>query len=74
MSSKNHMVPLSCIDPKTYPTLYKYWSAVRKDPNQPNLSKWMIKNREQLDKEIGKWSKWFRNSNEYKVWMGTDKG
>jgi hypothetical protein len=51
------MVPMSAIDKDKYPTLYKYWSALRKDPAQPNLPKWMVKNRAALDKEISKWSK-----------------
>ena len=58
--SNDHMVPLSEIDPKVYPTLHKYWSALRKNPDQPNLPKWMAKNKVQLDKEIAKWAKsWF---------------
>mgnify|MGYP003332194165 FL=1 len=58
--SNDHMVPLSEIDPKVYPTLHKYWSALRKNPDQPNLPKWMVKNKTQLDKEISKWAKsWF---------------
>jgi hypothetical protein len=54
------MVPLSAIDKDKYPTLYKYWSAMRKDPTQANLPKWMAKNKPALDREISKWSKaWF---------------
>lgn len=51
------MVPMSAIDKDKYPTLYKYWSAMRKDPTQPNLVKWMVKNKPALDNEIAKWSK-----------------
>ena len=60
--SNAHMMPMSNIDPDEYPTLHRYWQALRKDPTQPNLPKWMIKNRDKLDREITKWAKAFKAS------------
>ena len=56
------MVPMSAIYKKKFPTLHLYWSALRKDPNQPNLMRWMMKNKAQLDKEIAKWGKEWMNT------------
>ena len=70
--SNSHMISLDEIDPDKYPTLFKFWQAMRKNPNQPNLTKWMVKNKSQLDKEISSWSKyWFSKENKehrHKVW------
>jgi len=55
--SNKHMISLDEIDPDTYPTLFKYWQALRKDPHQPNLPKWMVKNKTKLDSELTKWLK-----------------
>lgn len=57
--NNNHMLSLDEIDPDNYPTLFKYWQAMRKNPYQPNLLNWKLKNKDKLDKEINTWSKSF---------------
>ena len=58
------MIPLDEIDPDKYPTLFKYWQAMRKNPYQPNLTKWVLKNKEQLDKDNKGWAKvWYSKEN-----------
>jgi hypothetical protein len=54
---KSHMMSMDEIDPDKFPTLFKYWQAVRKNPFQKNLPKWMVANKKNLDKEISLWNK-----------------
>ena len=61
----SRMIPLKEIDKSKYPTLHKYHSALTKDPKQPKLIPWMVKNKETLDREIKEWSKvWSSKENQ----------
>ena len=75
--TNSHMISLEEIDPDKYPTLFKYWQAMRKNPFQPNLVKWMVKNKPALDKEISSWSKWWfskeNQAHRHKVWKSLPK-
>lgn len=55
--TNSHMISLDDIDPDKYPTLFKYWQALRKNPLQPNLPKWMVKHKDKLDSEVAGWMK-----------------
>lgn len=52
-----HMMSLDKIDKTKYPTLFRYWQAMRTNPKQPNLVKWMVNNKLKLDSEIKAWTK-----------------
>jgi hypothetical protein len=75
--TNSHMISLDEIDRNKYPTLFVYWSAMRKNPKQPNLVKWMVKNKPALDKEISTWSKWWfskaNTEHRHKVWNSMPK-
>ena len=59
MHDNSHMIPLSVIDKDKYPILYRYWSAMRKDPSQPMLKPWLRVNRDKLQDEVREWGKVF---------------
>ena len=75
--NNSHMISLEEIDPDKYPTLFKFWQAMRKNPKQPNLTKWMLKHKSKLDKEISDWSKWWHSKanteHRHKVWASLPK-